>query len=417
MSKFVHLRQSIKTIDVPPSKSFAQRVLFAAALSHTPIKLEKMGNNDDVLHVYEIIKQLGCSILENGDKITIYPRKNQIHNELNVGESGLGTRLTVPIVSTLSDHFIINGKGSLLNRPMNWFNEFLPQMGLKISLNKKYLPIEITGKLKGGNYEVDGGISSQYISGLLMALPLCKSDSIVKVNDPVSIPYIEITLQILKSFGIDIQHNDYTSFSIKGNQNYQQNDGVYVVEGDYSGAAFWIVFGLLHEGIKLRNLNQNSVQADKTILQVVELAGGQYEWQDNDLIISAGSLKPFEFDATHAPDLFPALVVLAAAIPGQSIISGTDRLTHKESNRTMVLIEEFSKLGLNISEKNNSLVVRGTGALQSGNINSNNDHRIAMAAAIASFLTPHGIYISNPDCVNKSYPEFWSHYSQNNDAL
>lgn len=414
MSQFVHLKQSIGTINVPPSKSFAQRALFAAALSHSPIILKDIGQNDDVKHVVEIIQQLGCQVNEMSDQIKITPRVKQIKSELNVGESGLGTRLTVPIVGTLSDQFIINGKGSLLNRPMHWLNENLPQMGLSITLNKKLLPIEIKGHLKGGNYTVDGSLSSQYISGLLMALPLCKDDSTLRVTNPKSIPYIDITLQILKHFGISITHQNHEEYKIRGSQKYMLIHDNYQIEGDYSGAAFWIVYGLLNDGITITNLNPNSVQADKAILEVVDLVGGSYNWNNNNLNIVPGELKPFHFDATHCPDLFPILVTLAAAITGKSIISGTKRLVHKESNRTMVLIEEFSKLGLSISEKNEQLVINGKGKLNSGNINSNNDHRIAMAGAIASFLSPHGIYISNPSCVNKSYPEFWSHYHQNN---
>ncbi len=408
MSIFISNTIDVKQIIAPASKSVAQRVLLASALSHQKIQINHIGQSDDVLNILKICKQLGAEVETiNIQSIAVKGRVNPPKKNLNVGESGLGVRLTTPIASTFNQAFIINGKGSLLNRPLTQFKDFLPQMGVNVSFNNGHLPISISGKLKGGNYTVDGSLSSQYISGLLMALPLAKNDSVLNVSSPTSIPYIDITLEVLKNFSIEIENNNYTTFKIKGNQIYQPKQKTINIEGDWSGASFWIVYGLIKGIIEISNLNPNSTQADKAILKVINLVGGNYKWQNNTLIISSTQLKPFEFDATHCPDLFPPLVTLASAINGTSKIKGINRLTHKESNRAKVLQTEFKKLELDIELDDDIMLIKGTSHLKSAKVNSNNDHRIAMCTAIASVLTDDGIEISNENCVNKSYPEFW----------
>ena len=281
-------------------------------------------------------------------------------------------------------------------------------MGVNVSFKNSQLPFTLSGQLHGGNYTVDGSLSSQYISGLLMALPLCNTDSVLNVKNPTSTPYIDITLKVLNTFGIQIQHQNYKTYHIKGNQQYMPQQNSIQIEGDWSGAAFWVVYGLIKGKITISNLKSNSTQADKTILEVIKLVGSDFKWDKNEnLIIIKKELKPFTFDATNCPDLFPILVVLAASINGISTIKGVFRLKHKESNRGLVLQNEFKKLGLKIDIKGDVMTIFGTGQLKSACIESNNDHRIAMSAAIASLLTPNGISILQAECVNKSYPEFW----------
>jgi len=406
MDKFVSNNTTISTIHVPASKSVAQRILFGAALSNTPIEIFNLGTCDDVLHIKEIIKQLGAEIIETEHSIIVTGNKKTINSTLNCGESGLGIRLTTTIASTFGKEFIIKGAGSLLKRPLTQFTEFLPQMGVKINENAK-LPLQISGQLKGGEYTVDGSLSSQYISGLLMALPLCKEDTILSVTSPTSLPYIDITLSVLNLFGIKIENHEYTKYIIKGNQFYQPQVNNTSIEGDWSSAAFWIVYGAIKGEVKLKNLEQDSTQADKTILTVLDKMGSKYEWSGKDLLVNKHNLKPFKFDATNCPDLFPILVVLAAASNGTSTIIGVNRLTYKESNRALVLQKEFRSLGLKIEILDDKMYVYGEEKLNSGTIQSNNDHRIAMAGAIASILTNKGILISNAESVNKSYPNFW----------
>jgi len=240
-----------------------------------------------------------------------------------------------------------------------------------------------------------------------MALPLCSKDSVLHVKSPTSLPYIDITLSVLDFFNIKIINKNYTTYHIKGQQHYLPKNTEFNIEGDWSGASFWVVYGLLKGKIEIANLKHDSTQADKAILEVVNLVGSTYKWNNNTLTIIKKSLSPFIFDATNCPDLFPALVTLASGIVGKSTIKGVNRLKHKESDRGLVLQKEFKKLGLKVDIIENDMVIYGTGQLKSSTIDSNNDHRIAMTFAIASILTKKGITITNAESVNKSYPEFW----------
>ncbi len=407
MAVFISNKIEKKKVLAPASKSFAQRILLASSLGTTIVRVINTGNCEDVLNILAVMKGLGAEVSSQNDISTVFPRKNEPIRELNCGESGLGIRLTTPIASTFGGNFLLKGKGSLLKRPLSAFLQFLPEMGVNVELTDDFLPMQIEGKLKGGNYSIDGSVSSQYISGLLMALPLCQEDSKLTVFNSKSTPYIDMTLEVLDFFGIEIENENYQIYKIKGGQNYQAKSNQISVEGDWSGASFWVVFGLMNGGIRIKGLNPFSSQADKEILTVVEQIGASFSWDNDVLDIRSSFHKPFSFDATNCPDLFPALVVLSASIEGVSKIKGVHRLKYKESNRAEVLIKEFGSLGLKMEIVNDEIVVEGTGRLKSGIIHANNDHRIAMAGAIASLLTPEGITVEDENSVNKSYPNFW----------
>jgi 3-phosphoshikimate 1-carboxyvinyltransferase len=408
MEKFIPNNTSISKVIAPASKSVAQRVILAAAMSKYLTTIKNTGSCDDVEHIKGIASQLGAEVSENDNTLVVTGHVNNVSRTLNCGESGLGIRLTTTIASTFGGNFTIIGNGSLLKRPLTQFADFLPKMGVETTFNDGCLPLKLSGQLLGGNYTVDGSLSSQYISGLLMALPLCNNDSNLQVKSPTSIPYIDITLDVLNTFGIKVEHDEkYENYIIKGNQNYQPKIETINIEGDWSGAAFWVVYGLIKGNVRIQNLNKTSTQADIAILEVVKLVGSNYSWNDSELHVTKNELNPFNFDATHCPDLFPILVTLAASINGTSTISGVNRLKHKESNRGLVLQNEFEKLALKIELNEDLMTIYGTGQLTDGKINSNNDHRIAMTAAIASLLTPNGINIVGAESVNKSSPEFW----------
>lgn len=400
-----------RSIIAPACKSYAQRAILAAALSRDKSIIRCYGKSDDVKHIIEVAKQMGAQL----DLIDIHPETLQIRGFVNeigqdwfVGESGLGARLAIPIAAALTDNCEINGTGSLLNRPMHTHAEALTQLGVEVNANNAALPFSIKGKIKGGKLTLDGSASSQYFSGLFMALPLATADSVVRIKNLASRPYLNMTLELLKDFGITVK-KEGDQYIIPGNQCYKGVD--YSVEADWSGAAFWIVYGALQQSIEIHGLNSESLQADRAVLEVMELCGADYRWHKDILIVGPQDLKPFEYDAWHCPDLFPALVVLAAGIKGQSIIHGVDRLKHKESDRGVVLKQEFAKLGLVIELNGNTMLVYGTGSLHSGSINSNNDHRIAMAGAIAAELTNEGVVVENAEAVTKSYPDFWEEIS------
>ncbi len=407
MAVFVPNNCVKQSVEAPASKSYAQRVLLAASLSSKLIEINNTGHCEDVLHIIDVVKQLGTAVQKSNKGFILTPQAKKLKTNLNCGESGLGIRLTTPIAASFGGEFFINGEGSLLLRPLSPFETFLPKMGVEVELNNGHLPLQIKGKLQGGDYTVDGSLSSQYISGLLMALPLCSKDSVLTVLSSKSTPYIDITLEVLQLFGVEVNNINYQEYKIKGNQSYASSAQSISVEGDWSGAAFWIVFGLINGEISIEQLNPNSTQADKEILTVVNQIGAQFEWRNNVLLIKKRNHQPFSFDATHCPDLFPILVVLAASIKGVSKIKGVHRLKHKESDRATVLIKEFGSLGLKIDIENDEMIIHGTGELKSGTVHSHNDHRIAMSGAIAASITPEGITIEGEDSVGKSYPEFW----------
>ncbi len=408
MDVFIAYNQPLKKVILPPSKSVAQRAILAASLCHEPVILSGLGQSKDVKHFLEMSKQLGAVHQEiTADSLEIQGFKNAIHPQLHAGESGLGLRLITGIAAILGPAFHINGEGSLLNRPILEFESILPQLGVHCQTNGGFLPLQLSGTAKGGKISIDGRSGSQYLSGLLMALPLLKEDSIITVDELTSKPYIDLTLSVLDEFGIEITHDSYRKFTIKGGQHYSRKTP-FEIELDYSGASILMVEGAIHQGIRIENLNPNSIQGDKAMLAALTLAGVQHSWEEKTLQIKASEIKPFEFDATQCPDLFPSLVVLAAAAKGESTLIGANRLINKESNRATVLVKEFGKLGLKIDLDGEEMKIFGTGKLSSGTVFSHNDHRIAMAGAVAAKLTDFGITIEGAESVEKSYPEFWN---------
>ena len=345
---------------------------------------------------------------------TVFPDHVQIQGfvhtpspAINVGESGLGCRLTTAICSVLFEESHITGEGSLLTRSMAEFGQILPQLGVDCKLTNGCLPLSTSGQARGATIQINGSLSSQYLSGLLMALPLCTENSIIIVDHPTSKPYVDITIDVLKLFNVQInQVSDY-EYHIPGNQNYHCEE-MLTIEGDYSAAANWMVLGAINDkGIAISGLRHESLQGDKAMFLALALAGVKSEWTNQSLLIHPCTVRAFEFDANHCPDLFPPLVVLAAAGKGISTIKGAGRLLHKESKRGNVLKKEFNKLGLKIDLNGDLMTIFGTGRLTSGKINAHKDHRIAMAGAISATLAEQSIQIKGAEAVEKSYPEFW----------
>ncbi|MBD3637616.1 MAG: 3-phosphoshikimate 1-carboxyvinyltransferase [Crocinitomicaceae bacterium] len=397
---------NLREVTAPASKSYAQRAIMAASLGSGTSTIRNIGSSDDVQNILNVAKQLGAEIKKTTDGVTIAARMNPVNTELNCGESGLGVRLTTPIAGTFGEHFKISGTGSLLKRPMEQFETFLPQLGVEVHTIHGKLPLTIDGRLQGGEIHLDGSLSSQFLSGLMMALPLAEKDSVIHIQNLVSKPYVKMTLEIMRLFGIDVTNNyDLSKIEVPGRQSYQPCD--YSVEGDWSGASFWAVYGAIKGNFQLKGLNPRSNQADIAILKAIVAAGGSFEWINETVIIHKTPLQSFNFDATNCPDLFPPLVVLAAATNGTSLIGGVSRLKHKESDRAAVLKKEFNKLGLSVEIEGDIMRIESTGELSSGTIESHNDHRIAMAGAIAAVLTPGINKIAQAEAVNKSYPEFW----------
>jgi len=331
------------------------------------------------------------------------PRSRVLH----VGESGLATRLFTPIASLYFEPICIQGEGTLLHRPMHMMIEPLRELGVTVRDGGGYLPIEVCGPIHGGKLTVDGSISSQFITGLLLALPMAEEDTTLKVINPVSTPYIDMTIDTARRFGVDIMHNegDYSEFFIEGRQRYQAID--LDVEGDWSGAATMLVAGAVAGEITVKNISTLSKQADTAICRALERAGAGIIIEQDSITVSHRQLRAFEFDATNAPDLFPALAALAAAAEGESIIIGTNRLRHKESDRAETIRQEYEKLGIEVDiSEDNIMKIRG-GEIHPAETFSHNDHRIAMSLAVSALRCKGKVKIQNAECVEKSYPTFF----------
>ena len=391
-------------LKAPASKSMTIRALAAAFLSDGKSTLIRTSYCTDALDALDIIRNLGAEVVSGGGETTIMggflPRSQRV----DCGESGLAMRMFAPIAALHRNKFEFIGKGSLIKRPVAMIGQALRQLGADFHDADGLLPFTVKGPLKGGKITIDGSISSQLLTGLLMALPLAKNDSVIRVTNLKSRPYISMTLQLLADFGIQVTHQNHELFIIKGNQQYKAGD--YIVEGDWSAAAFLLVAGAINGSLNVRGLPQTSQQADKAILEAMRLSGAVLNLKPEEVEVEKSNLHAFSFDASDCPDLFPPLAALAANGNGTSTISGIDRLIHKESNRAETILQTLTGMGIQANIQDNSLFIEG-GKIKETLVHSHNDHRIAMMAAILSLKADDPVTIDGTECVAKSYPSFF----------
>jgi 3-phosphoshikimate 1-carboxyvinyltransferase len=373
------------------------------------------GLSNDDLAAIEVIQKLGATIHyeSNGDLIIQSNGVIPISSEMNCGESGLGIRMFTPLAALSNQAITISGTGSLLTRPMHFFDEIFPLLGIAIESNEGKLPLTIKGPLKPANIEIDGSLSSQFLTGLLMSYAAANADGVsIKVNNLKSKPYIDLTLQIMKYFGWEVENDAYTLFHFSKKLSHPiKSEHIYTVEGDWSGAAFLLVAGAIAGKIVITGLDVFSTQADKAVLQALMAAGCILSVEEKQIEVGPMPLKAFHFNAIDCPDLFPPLVALAAYCEGTSVIEGVDRLAHKESNRGLTLQEEFAKLGIEIQLQGNLMLIKGssTSIVKSATVHSRHDHRIAMACAVAALRSEGPVCIEEAEAINKSYPNFFEH--------
>ena len=392
-------------ISVPPSKSDGQRAVLCAGLAAGKSIISNLGASNDELAMIRNIQQFGAKVEVHDKETTIdgsfvFPSEA----EFNCGESGLGMRLMTSVCAVFDGKHTLTGEGSILKRSQLFFDEEFPKMGGQIESNNGFLPLTVNGHLKAGRYTVDGSQSSQYISGLLMALPLLKADSELIVENLRSKPYIDMTLATLAAFGItiEVEGNHYI---LAGNQMYSASK--YKVESDWSSASCWLAAAALGQKIELSGLSISSKQADVAMLDALNAANCTVVFLVDSIRVDGENRRAFTFDATDCPDLFPALVVLALGCSGKSIVKGVRRLKNKESDRGIVLQEEFSKLGVRIELNEDEMHIYGGSLMKSAIVNSHNDHRIAMCLGIAGTFIEEGITVHGAEAVAKSYPTFW----------
>ncbi len=412
------------TINAPTSKSSMQRACAAALLHEGETIISNPGKSNDDLSALGIIKDLGAVITEqaNGSLLVksdgFSGSKNpplEGREALNCGESGLGIRMFTPIAALSNKEITVNGTGSLVTRPMDFFDEIFPKFNIGIQSNGGKLPLKIKGPLQPTDITIDGSLSSQFLTGLLMAFGKAATKPVtITVNNLKSKPYIDLTLQVMKCFGYDVVNNNFESFTISPDNQSKNQQINYTVEGDWSGGAFLLVAGAISGNIVVKGLDVFSTQADKAILHALMDSGCNISIEAKQIIIGPPAtglqgLKAFHFNATDCPDLFPPLVALAACCNGTTAIEGVSRLAHKESNRGLTLQEEFGKMGIEIKLQDDLMLVEGGTGLKGATVHSHHDHRIAMACAVAALCATGETVIEEAEAINKSYPDFYEH--------
>ena len=434
-------------LSMPVSKSFAQRAIIAAALADGTSHLRgytPCGDNEAAL---QVARNLGAEVNVNGNEVTIKGISAQLGGlnlpELHVGESGLLTRMLIPVMAQLSpDPVSFTGEKTLLGRPLTGAKEIMDAFEAEISAIQNEaeespsivrVPLTVKGPLKAGRAEISGKHGSQLISGLLMALPFAEKNSSLIVHEPKSIPYMFITLEVLKKFGIKIGNDmlggpDFLAsdgdwslctemvFKVKGGQKYKAAD--IDLEGDWSAAANFLVAGAIFGKAELQGLDTTSLQADLSIMDILMDAGASLSQLDGDrgnITVQRAPLKAFRVDASNCPDLFPIISVLAAFCQGTSRMAGVGRLANKESDRAKAILEMLTQMGVRACVEGDEMVIEGHSLaqrlmnnclLKGGLYTSHHDHRMVMALKVASLGADGPINIDDEQCVAKSFPQF-----------
>ncbi|MEJ7740984.1 MAG: 3-phosphoshikimate 1-carboxyvinyltransferase [Chitinophagaceae bacterium] len=397
------------TVQAPTSKSSMQRACAAALLATGVTQIHHPGNSNDDLAALDTIQKLGATVVHTKKgSLTIHSKGvHPTSGEIDCGESGLGIRMFTPIAALSKKEIVINGSGSLATRPMHFFDDIFPQLNISILSNNGRLPLRIKGPLVPKNIIVDGSLSSQFLTGLLMAFGAAGATNVaITVKDLKSKPYIELTLQVMKQFGVEVENDNFQTFRFPSAPvGYRPSS--YTVEGDWSGGAFLLVAGAIAGNISVKGLDIYSSQADKAIVQALMSSGAKVFVQEGIVDVGPGALKSFHFDATDCPDLFPPLVALASCCEGTTIIEGVNRLAFKESDRSLTLQEEFGKLGIRIELHDDFMTIYGSTGLKANTVHSHHDHRIAMACAVAGLRADGETSITEAEAINKSYPDFF----------
>ncbi|WIF95377.1 3-phosphoshikimate 1-carboxyvinyltransferase [Caminicella sporogenes] len=405
-------------IKIPPSKSISHRAIICAGLSNGISYVDNLILSDDIKTTINGMKSLGADIecIESKVCENVYCAKIKgtqgikvLNSTIDCNESGSTLRFLIPFALLAGEKITFTGRGKLIERPLTPYYEIFKEQGIYYKNDKGKLPLTMNGNLKSGVFKIKGNISSQFISGLMFVLPLLDGDSCIKITTSLeSKGYVDLTIDVLNEFGIEIKNNDYREFYVKGNQKYKSK--YYKVEGDYSQAAFWMAAGLLGGSVKCKDLNINSLQGDKVILDILEKMGGKVKIDKSFIEVDKSVLCGKVIDASQCPDLVPILAVLGALSRGTTKIVNAARLRIKESDRLKAISTELKKIGADVKELEDGLVIRGKENLKGGVVDSWNDHRIVMALAVASIKCTQPVVITGCGAVKKSYPNFWEDF-------
>ncbi len=398
------------TVNVPSSKSLCHRAIIAACLANGKSIIRNVTYSNDILATIEGMKALGATINRYDEYLEIIGSNvKRINKVIDANESGSTLRFLIPIAATINEDVTFVGKNNLPNRPLDVYFDIFNEQGIKYEYQDKYLPLTISGALHPGVYNVRGDVSSQFITGLLYALPLLNGESVINITTPLeSKGYIDLTLDVLKKFGIIVEKLK-KGYKIPGNQKYKPFD--YIVEGDFSQAAFYLVADMLGSEVSLKQMKLNSLQGDKKILNDIMDFGGLIYYDNELLSCKRRENKRARINFSQSPDLGPILSVLAALSKGKSKFVDVKRLRIKECDRVSAMEEELTKLGANVYSNYDKMKFVGVDALHGAVVDAHKDHRIAMALAIAGTVCDGDVTILNAECVSKSYPNFFEDFA------
>lgn len=406
-------------IFLPSSKSHVHRLLMGASLADGDTEIFLNSWSIDIETTKECMENLGSEIIHDKDKnsLLVKPRKNVEKTTLQCRESGSTLRFLLPLVSALGVETTIKGEGRLPERPIDVLVSQMKEHGCEFE--NETLPLTVKNKMTGGKFTFAGNISSQFITGLLFALPLLDTDSEIILTSPLeSKSYVDMTIQVLETYGIEVLETE-NSYKVKGNQKYKAVSKIYA-EGDWSGADFWVVAGCAVEGsdIFLKGLLKNSTQGDKEVVDLMEKMGGNISWENDGVRCShSGSLNGIEIDMSQIPDALPILAVAGAMAKGETRLYNAGRVRIKESDRIMAMADGLKKMGVEVVEKEDELIIKGgfTNDVKRVEIDGYNDHRIVMAFAVAlGGMSENGVKseITDRHAIGKSYPRFFEDFAK-----
>ncbi len=399
------------TVEAPVSKSVLHRLILAAALcGEETTVIRRYTMNDDIRATASVLEAAGAEVCFGENTITVRGiRKLQKGFTADCFESGSTLRFLLPVLAALGADCGFVGQGRLPQRPLSPLMEEMEEHG--VCFSGRQLPFTIQNELLSGTYTFPGNISSQYITGLLFALPLVKGDSRILLTSPLeSQGYVDMTLSVLEKFGIIINCENPMEYHIPGGQCYHSSGGL-VAEGDWSNAAFWLVAGSIGEAITVTGIQRSSLQGDKAVCDILEQMGAELSYEEDSISVCGGKLRGVTIDGSQIPDILPILSVAAACAEGTTHIINAGRLRIKESDRLAAVAESLSALGASVVEGEDTLTIHG-GRLLGGEVDSYGDHRMAMSAAIASLRCEKPVIIREPLCVKKSYPLFYEEFSR-----
>ena len=397
----------------PPSKSLAHRAILAACMAEGTSVIRNVALSEDIEATLNVGQAMGADIkrtMESDKRYTlsIQGGRRCAMPTMDCGESGSTLRFAIPLALVHCGGGAFHGRGRLGQRPLTPYEELCRAQGIPWDADEAGLPLTLKGTMRSGAFSVRGDISSQFITGYLMALPMLDGDSMIKIEGTLeSRPYVDLTLDILRRYGIKIIEPDAQSFVIAGGQHYRATE--YTVEGDWSQAAFLMVMGALGEEVTLKGMSRDSRQGDAIMVDVLRRMGADMHWDGNELTVKKSTLKAVSVDLTHCPDLAPPIAAACAAAEGISMLYGIKRLRLKESDRVASISAALDAVGCHVTSEEDSMSIIG-GGICGGEIHAMGDHRIAMMAAVLSTVCTEPVGIIGAEAVKKSWPNFWEDF-------